>query len=75
MAALKYYQMAERCICILYLMSKGDEFLKLEPEEFFRLCREFKIFELDEEQFKRFKHEKLDPVGIVRKGLWPNKNH
>lgn len=71
---LPYYQMSERAIAVLFLMADGDEHALLDKEEFFRQCNALKIFEMTKEQFQRFKHEKINPVGIAKRGsIWPNK--
>lgn len=69
---LPFYDMSERCISILFLMAEGDEHAPLEKEEFFRQCNETKVFEMTREQFVRFKHERVNPVQIARRGaIWP----
>lgn len=72
---LKYYQMAERCITVLYLMSGGDEHAELEKEEFYRQCNELKVFDMSDEQFKRFKQERVNVGQMAQQGdIW-RKNH
>jgi hypothetical protein len=70
--SLKYYDMAERCITILFLMSGGDQHMPIEKEEFFRQCNEHKLFEMTDKEFKRFKEERVNPVEIAKRGnIWP----
>jgi hypothetical protein len=72
--ALKYYNMAERCITVLFILSGGDEQALIDKEEFFRQCNAFKVFEMTDKEFTQFKFEKLNPVEMVKRGdIWPKK--
>ena len=71
---LPYYEMAGRCIAVLYLMSGGDEKAPLEKEEFFRQCNHLKVFEMSNKEFQRFKMEHIDVQSMVKKdSIWPKK--
>lgn len=72
---LEFYSMSARCIAVLYMMCKGDPHCKIDKDEFFRQCNQSKVFDMTEEQFKRFKLENIDVAGMSDdKGnidIWP----
>lgn len=73
--ALTYYQMAERCIAVLFLMAGEDENAPLEKEEFFRRCNELKVFEMDDKKFHQFKYDHLNVAKIAKQGdVWPKRH-
>lgn len=73
--ALEFYDMAERCFVMLYIMSDGKTDAKIEKEEFYRQCNFNKLFEMTRDQFKQFKSDRMISGLVERKGdLWQKPN-
>lgn len=52
-----FHDIAERCIAVLFVMTKSDTDIKVDPDEFWRTCKEFRVFDMTNEKFKRWKEE------------------